>query len=298
VEDAAAEEGVGQLLLVVAGDDHDRPLLGDDLVAGLGDAEAHAIELVEQVVRELEVGLVDLVDEQHHALVGRKASPERPELDVPADVLHVAVAEARVVEALHRVVDVEAVLRARRALDVPGDELGASRLGDGLGEQRLARAGLALHQRSGRSRASAQLTAALERVVGEVADRCRGSGGNEGSDTVVRSGDEARWFKVHIQEADSGISEADLSYRVTLASPPGMNYDLRVYQGSQDGPANCNGTLKVGAGTPETVSDSWDDDQGFGGEDDSVWLVIEVVYVSGDLCGVDNQWTLTVAGNT
>ncbi|MBK6518208.1 MAG: hypothetical protein IPM79_31000 [Polyangiaceae bacterium] len=122
--------------------------------------------------------------------------------------------------------------------------------------------------------------------------------GDEGSDTVVRSGDEARWFKVHIQEADSGISEADLSYRVTLASPPGMNYDLRVYQGSQDGPANCNGTLKVGAGTPETVSDSWDDDQGFGGEDDSVWLVIEVVYVSGDLCGVDNQWTLTVAGNT
>ena len=46
--------------------------LRDDLVAGLGDAEAHAIELVEQVVRELEVGLVDLVDQQHHALLRRE----------------------------------------------------------------------------------------------------------------------------------------------------------------------------------------------------------------------------------
>ena len=105
-------------------DDHDRALLRDDLVAGLDDDEAHAIELVEQVVRELEVGLVDLVDEQHHALLRGERLAERAELDVAADVLHVAVAEARVVEALHGVVDVEAVLRARRALHVPADELG------------------------------------------------------------------------------------------------------------------------------------------------------------------------------
>ena len=46
----------------------DRALLRDDLVAGLGDDEAHPIELVEQVVRELEVRLVDLVDEEDDAL--------------------------------------------------------------------------------------------------------------------------------------------------------------------------------------------------------------------------------------
>ena len=57
--------------------------------------EAHAIELVEQVVRELEVGLVDLVDEEHDALRRRERAAERAELDVVADVLHVAVAEAR-----------------------------------------------------------------------------------------------------------------------------------------------------------------------------------------------------------
>ena len=125
VEDAAAKERVRQLLLVVRRDDDHRALRRDDLVARLGDDEAHAVELVEQVVRELEVGLVDLVDEEDDALARRERAPERPELDVAADVLHVAVAEARVVEALHGVVDVEAVLRARRRLDGPVDELEA-----------------------------------------------------------------------------------------------------------------------------------------------------------------------------
>ena len=85
--------------------------------------EAHAIELVEEIVRELEVRLVDLVDEEDDALLRREGAAERPELDVVADVLHVALAEARVVEALHRVVDVETVLRAGRRLDRPVDEL-------------------------------------------------------------------------------------------------------------------------------------------------------------------------------
>ena len=109
VEHAAAQERVGQLLLVVRRDDDDRPLLRDDLVAGLVDAEAHRVELVQQVVRELDVGLVDLVDQQHDARRRRERLAERAELDVLRDVADVA-AEARVVEALHGVVDVEAVL--------------------------------------------------------------------------------------------------------------------------------------------------------------------------------------------
>lgn len=46
-----------------AGDDDDRPLLRDDLLAGLDDLEAHAVDLVQKIVRELEVGFVDLVDQ-------------------------------------------------------------------------------------------------------------------------------------------------------------------------------------------------------------------------------------------
>jgi hypothetical protein len=122
--------------------------------------------------------------------------------------------------------------------------------------------------------------------------------GDEGGPTVTRMGSTSKWFKVHIQEQDSSISETDLSYTVTLISPPGMNYDLRVYQGEQDGGPNCGAAPKDGAGTPEVVSDSWDDDQGIGGEDDSVWLNIEVLYVSGSACGPNAAWTLTVAGNT
>jgi hypothetical protein len=72
VEDAAAQERVGQLLLVVRRDEDDGPLLRDDLVAGLEHAEAHLVELAQQVVRELEVGLVDLVDEEDPAAPARR----------------------------------------------------------------------------------------------------------------------------------------------------------------------------------------------------------------------------------
>jgi hypothetical protein len=34
-------------------------------LAGLVDVELHAVELLQEVVRELDVGLVDLVDQQH-----------------------------------------------------------------------------------------------------------------------------------------------------------------------------------------------------------------------------------------
>ena len=147
VEDAAAEERVRQLLLVVRGDEHDRPLLGDDLVARLGDGEAHLVELAEEVVRELEVGLVDLVDQQDEALGRRERPPERPELDVVADVGDVARAEAAVVQPLDRVVDVEPLDRLAGRLDVPLEHRHAEPFRDVAGEDGLARPGLALEEK-------------------------------------------------------------------------------------------------------------------------------------------------------
>ena len=38
-----------------------------DRLAGLVDVELHLIELKQQIVGELDVGLVDLVDQQHRA---------------------------------------------------------------------------------------------------------------------------------------------------------------------------------------------------------------------------------------
>jgi len=77
-----------------------------------------------------------------------------------------------------------------------------------------------------------------------------------------------------------------------------MDYNLKVHQGPQDGNPDCNVSPLNGSGNPESVSGSWDDDQGFGGEDDSVWLSIEVEYVSGSACGPNAEWTLTVTGHT
>jgi hypothetical protein len=122
--------------------------------------------------------------------------------------------------------------------------------------------------------------------------------GDEGNDFVSRNGVGSKWFKVHIQEQDSGVFESDMSYTVTLASPASVNYDLRVYEGPESGDPNCNATPTNGVGSPESVSRGWDDSQGFGGEDNSIWLNIEVLYVSGEACGAADQWTLQVLGHT
>ncbi len=65
VEEAAAQERIRQFFLVVAGDEDDGPVTRLHQLARLVDEELHAIELAQQVVGEFDVGLVDLVDEQH-----------------------------------------------------------------------------------------------------------------------------------------------------------------------------------------------------------------------------------------
>ena len=146
VEEAAAQEGVGQFLFVVRGDDHDRAAARLHGLARLVDEELHAIELLQQVVGKLDVGLVDLVDQQHRALVGDEGVPQFAALDVVADVLHAGVAELAVAQARHRVVFVQALLRLGGGLDVPFDQRRPDALGDLQRQHGLAGAGLALDQ--------------------------------------------------------------------------------------------------------------------------------------------------------
>ena len=49
-----------------------------DRLAGLVDIELHAVEFEQEIVGKLDVGLVDLVDQQHRPLVGAKASHSLP----------------------------------------------------------------------------------------------------------------------------------------------------------------------------------------------------------------------------
>jgi hypothetical protein len=103
-------------------------------------------KVVEEVVRELDVGLVDLVDQQDHALLGVEGLAHRSELDVRTDVVDVLVSEPGVVETLDRVVDVEPVLSAGRAPDVPPKKGHPEGLGHRIGQQGLAGAGLPADQ--------------------------------------------------------------------------------------------------------------------------------------------------------
>ena len=146
VEDAPAQKGVGQLLLRVGGDDDHRAVLGGDSAARLRDVELHAVQLPQQVVWELQIGLVDLVDEQDHLLVGGEGLAQLAQLHIFFDVVHALAAELAVIEPLHHVIDVETVLGLGGGLDVPDQQLFIQGGGDGLGQHGLARARLALDE--------------------------------------------------------------------------------------------------------------------------------------------------------
>ena len=155
VEDATSEKGIGQLLFGVGGDDDHRTVGCLVAVTGLGHRELHDVELVQQIVGKLEVCLVDLVDQEHHLMLAGECPAKGAEPDVLADVGHVVVTEAAVLQPLHRVVDIEAISRLGGRLDVPGDQLELEILRHRRRQQRLACPRFAANQkrplRSGRA---------------------------------------------------------------------------------------------------------------------------------------------------
>lgn len=115
--------------------------------------------------------------------------------------------------------------------------------------------------------------------------------GDTGSDVRTLNGITSKWFKLRINEGSNLIN--DLSYVVTLKSPPGMDFDLYEYVG--DGAAtNCLGSAIHAMGDPESVSDAWSDSIG---TDNGRWISLEVRYISGSACGADAKWTLTAEGH-
>jgi hypothetical protein len=73
-----------------------------------------------------------------------KASPSA-QFD-SADVGHVSVAEAAVVQALNRVVEIKAVLGLGGGFDVPTQERALQGLGNGGGQKGFARSGLSFEK--------------------------------------------------------------------------------------------------------------------------------------------------------
>ena len=93
MEEAAPQEGVGQFLFVVGGDEHHRTVPGLDQFARLVDIEFHAIEFAQQVVWKLNVGLVNFINQQHHLLVGVECPPQHALVDIVAYILDLFIAQ-------------------------------------------------------------------------------------------------------------------------------------------------------------------------------------------------------------
>jgi hypothetical protein len=128
----------------------------------------------------------------------------------------------------------------------------------------------------------------------ETAQELQSIDGDRQHDTRVVLGTTSAWMAIEVKEAVGSLLRfPQLSYRVTLESPPGMVYHLFVYRGDATGPG-CGAQPREGEGDPPEVTQTWIDIPGF---DDSTWLAIEVRHIQGGLCGTAAQWTLTVEGH-
>ncbi|WP_437317947.1 hypothetical protein [Sorangium sp. So ce385] len=115
--------------------------------------------------------------------------------------------------------------------------------------------------------------------------------GDDGGDELTVTGTTSKWFKIKVIDWEDEASSEH--FRATLTSPPGMNFDLIVYEGGLDAP-DCFASGVRGQGTPESFYATWDD---FPILDDHRWFSLEVRHVEGTTCGDDAAWTLTVSGN-
>jgi hypothetical protein len=127
--------------------------------------------------------------------------------------------------------------------------------------------------------------------------------GDTGSDFLQATGTSSKWLLVRVTENDSSLfSRPPLRARFTLIHNPNTRFDLFVYKAGNNGGGtrNCSSVSATGARGSTTnlatASLSWDDTTGFGGNDDSANVMVEVRHVSGP-CGVGREWQLSVDGN-
>ena len=90
---AAPEKRIWQLFFIVGGDEDQWANFGFDQLLGLITIKLHAIELSEQVVWKLNVGFVNLIDQQGHGLLSHERTPKNAFNDVILDVFDLGVAQ-------------------------------------------------------------------------------------------------------------------------------------------------------------------------------------------------------------
>jgi len=114
--------------------------------------------------------------------------------------------------------------------------------------------------------------------------------GDIGTDIVTTTGTRSEWLQVTVSEGNSSIVAADLKFTAVLTSPPGMDFNLYVYE-SPCG-SGLYGQSTNPAGQTDTVTGGWGDTLGV---DDTRVVILEVRYAAGGVCGA--TWTLEVDGD-
>ena len=135
-------------------------MLGADHLVRLVAVELHAVDFAQQVVGKFDIGLVDLVDQQHHGLIGHESLPENALDDVVGDVLDAFVAQLRIAQAADGIVFIEALLGLGGGLDMPLQQRHLQCRCHFLGQHGLACAGFTFDEQ-GRCRVAEALTASI-----------------------------------------------------------------------------------------------------------------------------------------
>jgi hypothetical protein len=119
--------------------------------------------------------------------------------------------------------------------------------------------------------------------------------GDTNADVVNVSGIASEWYKITVTEDSNGIGGRKLKLRATLTSPPGVNFDLYMYE---DAPGNCTSATQqsvVSSGS-DSVSAVWGEGTISNGSSDTKDVYVEVRHTSG-ICSAGAVWSLKFEGN-
>ncbi len=123
-----------------------------------------------------------------------------------------------------------------------------------------------------------------------------GVSGDTGNDTSTQTGATSRWLKIRVSE-DNNLG-VKLKLKLTLTSPPGTNFDLRVYLADDGSSQKCTVPDRTTTTTTSADVTSLEWGEGFipNASADDRTVSIEVVHVSGT-CVTNQNWTLLAEGN-
>ena len=118
-----------------------------DGVACFVDEKLHLIEFLKQIVWKLNVGLVDLINQQDDFFASFKGFPKFAFLNVVGHVMDFVLAQLAVAQAADRVIFIQPLLGAGCGFDVPFDQSHTKAARNLLGQLGFASAGFAFDQK-------------------------------------------------------------------------------------------------------------------------------------------------------